>query len=413
MTAFALLAALMLAAVLALLLVPLLKAPRRSPGADRPAQNLAIYRDQLAELERDLQNGVIPREQYEASRAELKRRMLDDLVEEPDTRPTPRESPPTGRQGLAVALILVVPLTAVLLYIRIGSPEAVQIATDLGDGQVDRADIERTVRSLTARVKKNPGDVRAWAVLGQFHFSLGRYPEALGAYEQAVQLNPRDPELLVGLALSLHHARGAAAAARVDALAAQALALAPDHPGALALAGGGALARGDHQTALRHWERLLGLLPPESPTVPMIKARLAEVRAGATGGNAGARRSEKQAVRQASAALSGTVRLGAAIADAVAPDDTLFVYARPVSGSRRPLAVLKRTAKELPLDFSLDDSMAMAPGVSLSGHSEVVLVARVSKSGSAARQTGDLQGSTGPVKVGSAGVVVVIDRRVP
>jgi cytochrome c-type biogenesis protein CcmH len=107
------------------------------------------------------------------------------------------------------------------------------------------------------------------------------------------------------------------------------------------------------------------------------------------------------------------VRLAPHLADAVAPEDVLFVYARPVNGARMPLAVFKRTAKELPLDFTLDETMAMAPGNSLSSHVEVFLVARVSKSGSAAPQSGDLQGSTGPVKVGSSGSVVVIDRRLP
>lgn len=414
MTGFAFIAAVMLAMVLAFLLVPLLKASRRNPGADRPAQNLAIYRDQLAELERDLQNRVLGREQYEAGRAELKRRMLEDLAEEPASGGASHESRPAGRRGLAVVLSLFVPLAAVLLYIRIGSPEAVQIADYLGDGQIDRADIERAVRSLATRVEKNPGDMRAWAVLGQFYFSLGRYRDAVGAYERAVQLDSGDPELLVGLALSLHQANGAAAASRADELAAKALAIAPDHPGALALAGGSAFAAGDYQTAIRRWERLLALLPPESPAVSMIKARVAEARTSATTANAAARDKEKRAVARAPrAVLSGTVRLGPALADAVAPQDTLFVYARAVDGSRMPLAVLKRAARDLPLDFTLDDTMAMAGGKSLSGHSEVVLVVRVSKSGGAAPQAGDLQGSTGPVKVGSTGVVVVIDQRVP
>lgn len=414
MTGFAFIAAVMLAMVLVFLLVPLLKASRRTPAADRPAQNLAIYRDQLAELERDLENGVLGREQYEAGCAELKRRMLEDLTEEPASGGASHESRPAGRRGLAVALSLFVPLAAVLLYIRIGAPEAVQLADYPGDGQIDRADIERAVQSLAMRLEKNPGDVRAWAVLGQFYFSLGRYTDAVGAYERAVQLDAGDPELLVGLALSLHQADGAAAAPRADELAAKALAIAPDHPGALALAGGGAFARGDYETAIRHWEHLLGLLPPESPVAPMIKARLAEARTSAATTNAGARNKEKQVVARAPrAVLSGTVRLTPALADVVAPEDTLFVYARPLNGSRRPLAVLKRAAKDLPLDFTLDDAMAMAPGKSLSGHSEVVLVARVSKSGSAVPQTGDLQGTTGPVKVGSTGAVVVIDQRIP
>jgi cytochrome c-type biogenesis protein CcmH len=91
----------------------------------------------------------------------------------------------------------------------------------------------------------------------------------------------------------------------------------------------------------------------------------------------------------------------------------VFVFARAAEGPRMPLAILRKQVKDLPVEFALDDSMAMAPNMKLSSFAEVVVGARVSRSGNATPQSGDLEGLSRPVKVGASGVAVVIDNTLP
>jgi cytochrome c-type biogenesis protein CcmH len=115
----------------------------------------------------------------------------------------------------------------------------------------------------------------------------------------------------------------------------------------------------------------------------------------------------------AGATVSGTVAIAPELASRVAITDTLFIFARSEGGPRVPLAVLRGGAKELPRSFVLDDSMAMAPGMKLSTAGAVRIEARVSKSGNAMPQPGDLVGSSGVVKPGARDLKIVIDRTLP
>jgi cytochrome c-type biogenesis protein CcmH len=107
------------------------------------------------------------------------------------------------------------------------------------------------------------------------------------------------------------------------------------------------------------------------------------------------------------------VSLGAALAAKADANDTVFIFARPADGPRMPLAIVRKQVKDLPAAFSLDDAMAMTPQAKLSNFSDVVVGARISKSGQAAPQSGDLEGLSAPVKVGASGVAIVIDRVLP
>jgi cytochrome c-type biogenesis protein CcmH len=177
----------------------------------------------------------------------------------------------------------------------------------------------------------------------------------------------------------------------------------------LALAGRLALDAGDYAAAIRYWETLREIIPKESETYAALEAGLAEARA-----RAGTSPSPAPEVAAPSAAsVAGRVTLRADMAGNISPGDTLFVFARAVQGPRMPLAVLRMEAKELPLAFTLDDSMAMAPGMDLSSAGEFMVVARISKSGNVAPQPGDLEGSTGPVRPGASDIHIEIDRVVP
>jgi cytochrome c-type biogenesis protein CcmH len=217
----------------------------------------------------------------------------------------------------------------------------------------------------------------------------------------------------------------------------RALSIDPNQVKALALAGSEAFDRKDYGTAIGYWERAVKAGPPDPQFAQQVQAALTEARqlagggaaAAAPGGMASAAAAEPPAAPPASAAsgmasgggaappggatVKGRVELAAALAAKAAPTDTLFVFARAAQGPRMPLALIKRSVKDLPLEFALDDSMAMMPNLKLSNFSSVVIGARVSKAGDAMPASGDLQGFSAPVKVGSSGVDVRIDQVVP
>jgi cytochrome c-type biogenesis protein CcmH len=179
---------------------------------------------------------------------------------------------------------------------------------------------------------------------------------------------------------------------------------------ALALAGTAAFQRNEFKVAGDYWERMLAYVPPDSEDARAIKENVAEARQRAGGAAAP---SVAKADAKAHPGIRGTVRLSQKLRDRLSPGDTLFVFARAAEGPPMPLAILRRKAGELPLEFALNDSMAMAPGLNVSAFPRVVVTARVSKTGDAKPQPGDLQGASKPVANDARGVVVEINEVVP
>jgi cytochrome c-type biogenesis protein CcmH len=385
------------ALALGLVLWPLLR--RRDPRAvSRDSANLAIYRDQLREVEADLAAGKLAREDYERSRAELEARVLEDVR---------GGEAPAARRGSALAAAavgLAVPLVALAVYLAVGTPAAIEARVH-GE-EVTAAQIESMVERLSARLRENPEDADGWKLLGRSYAVLGRFGEAVDAYAKAAVRTPDDPQLLVDFADVLGMVRGRNLEGEPAKLVERALQLDPNNLKGLALAGTAAFDRGDYARAAGYWERMLPHVAADSEEAGLIRENVAAARARAGGGAA------PGAAAQAHPGLRGTVRLAPAMAARISPEDTLFVYARAADGPPMPLAVLKRRAGDLPLAFALDDSMAMAPGMSLSAHPSVVVTARISRSGSATPQPGDLQGASPPVPSDVSGVEVVIDSEV-
>lgn len=412
MILFAVACALLLLAALAFVVVPLLRSPRATRRETvRSALNLAVHRDQLAELERDLQNGAIARDQYDQAVAELKSRVLEDAAGEAAVAERPAGRGPLYAVALGAGVAM--PVAAVLLYLSLGTPQALVappvVAAGSPGSAAEAAEIETMVAALAARLESNPDDAQGWALLGRTQAALGRFEASAQALERALALETKNPQILADLADSLAMAQGQRLTGRPAQLVEQALALDPNHPKALALAGAAAFEQGDYAGAVARWERLRAAMPPGSELAAQIDQSMAEARR--LGGMGPAAASPAAAAPPAKEAfVKGVVKLAPALADKVAPGDTLFVYARAAEGPPMPLAVVRRSAGDLPAEFDLDQSMAMAPGMSLADFPEVVVLARVSRSGSATPQSGDLEGASGPVKVGQSGLEVVIDR---
>ena len=400
MTLFWVIAVLLVAAALAFLLPPLLRA-RPVPGAaSRTAANASIYREQLDELLAELQRGAVTREQYERACGEIERR----IVAEQQNAVVPAQAGAQPLLVVAVAVGLLVPLLAGLGYWQFGNPGALRSDAEGSAHAMTRAQMESLVERLSARMAQTPEDAEGWVLLGRSLGVLGQYERSAQAYAKAAGLMPNDAGILADYADTLAMAQGRKLQGEPFAIVKRALAVDPEHLKALALAGSAAFEGRDYAAAIAYWERILRLAPPQSEFAQSVQASIAEARS--LSGTAPASRP--------GAALQGIVSLDPAVASKVSPGDTVFVIARPLSqpttGPRMPLAVARTTVAELPYRFTLDDSMAMAPGATISSHSRVVVAARISKSGGAAPQKGDLEGASTPVVPGASGVRVVISR---
>ncbi|MFA7269207.1 MAG: c-type cytochrome biogenesis protein CcmI [Sterolibacterium sp.] len=391
-------AALLALLALAWLLRPLLWRSAPAPTASRQALNTAIYRDQLAELEIDRINGTLADADCEQARAELQRRLLQDAAV---ADVLPAAASPAKRTALALVLLL--PLAAGLLYAWLGNPAAMQGArTQHG---VSSGQMEEMVAKLAARLEKEPNNPQGWVMLARSYKAIQRFEDAEKAFQRAGDLVNSDPQLLCEYA-DLIAVRTGDLEGKPLELVQAALKLDPNLPMALALAGTAAYNRQDFPEAIRYWEQLLNKLPPESEDAKTLTATLDEIRAK-SGGKPATGKTDKASRLKT---ISGNVTLAPALASKVQPGDTLFVYARPAEGSRMPLALLRARASDLPLRFTLDDSMSINPDLKLSAATEVVLDARVSKSGQAVRQPGDLVGESGKLKLGAKDVKLNIDR---
>lgn len=407
-----------------------------APSASRT--NLSILREQLAQIDADLAGGQLTEEQHRRSRAEIERRVLDEesVTETPKTAGSAR--------GTALLLGTLIPLFALGVYAVKGNlaaldPQAAAARAEPA-GEVTMAQVEEMVaklaQKLEAQASPQPGDVEGWTMLARSYTFLQRFPEASRAYGRAIALDPKNAQLLADHADVLAALQGQQLGGEPMRLIEQALQIDPNHPKALALAGSAAFERKDFAGAVNHWNKARQFVPADSEFARALDGSIAEAKTAAQGagavtapggaGTAGAAAPDAQARTAAAAAsgatgadaaspaspaaqITGRVSLAPALAARVAPTDTVFVFARAAEGPRMPLAIIKRTVADLPISYTLDDSMAMSPQMKLSAFPLVVVGARISRSGNATPQAGDLQGQAAPTKVGSSGIDLVID----
>lgn len=419
MTGFVLAAAALTVLTLALLVVPLVRRRVMPPRATQSEASVAVLRDQLQELERDRASGAIGAEAYEAAQRGLRLRILEDAVPETAASDRPHVAP-------AAALAALLPLAAAGLYYWLGTPQALdpRPAQQQAQGQhLETAQMEAAVARLAQRLESTPDDLAGWAMLARSYRVLGRHEDAVAAYARAEKQIGSDPQRLTEWAESLALASGGSLAGKPAELVARALALEPENGHALALAGAAAFERKDWRGAIAHWERLAKQFPPGSEQGETVARSLDAAReelgkAGGAQAAAPAPPAKPAAAADAGKSamkfrLAGSVSLAPALAAKASPEDAVFIFARAAGGPPMPLAVLRRKVKELPLEFTLDDSSAMMAEAKLAAIGEVVVGARVSRSGNAAPQSGDLQGLSRPVKVGASGIQVVIDSALP
>ncbi|MGZ8273813.1 MAG: c-type cytochrome biogenesis protein CcmI [Burkholderiaceae bacterium] len=427
MTTFIIVAALMVAAALAWVLWPLLR-PGNRTSVERRMVNLSVYKDQFADLDADFARGSISEGNYKEAKAELERRMLEE------SRSEKGAAAPAPVGGVKTALVIgaAIPVIAGLLYAKLGAPDAFSpLATAPQDQhQLSGAQVDEMTAKLAARLEKEPDNIDGWVMLARTYYQQRKFPEAAQAYEKLTKLLPNEADLYADYADALAMAQGRKLGGKPMELVKKALVLDPNQWKALAMAGTEAFERKDYKGAITYWERLkanapdepigkqiqasidearqLAGLPPSAPMAPAAPVAAAASKAApapAAKGDAPAAASGK--------GVSGTVTIEKTLAAKASPTDAVFVFARPADGSKMPIALMRGQVKDLPLKFTLDDTTSMNPQIKMSTFPEVILVARVSKSGSAMPGSGDLEGLSKPVKVGSSGIAVTIDRALP
>jgi len=292
---------------------------------------------------------------------------------------------------------------------------------ELGAGQ-----IEMMAEQLAGRLKEHPDDARGWSMLGRTYSVLGRFPQAKEAYQHVIDLRPQDAQAYADYADASAMANGGKLEGEPEKMIERALQLDPGNAKALSLAGTLALRRGDAALAASRWERALRGVEPASDMANQIQAALNEARqrsgpaslaASSAPSQAGAAdpRTSTSGIATAAgdaAARAPSVKVHVSVSTALraraAPDDTVFVYARAVQGPKAPLAIQRLRVRDLPLIVTLDDAASMSPALRLSTATEVVIGARISKTGAALAQPGDLQGLSPAVAVGAHDVRVEI-----
>ncbi|MFO1318922.1 MAG: c-type cytochrome biogenesis protein CcmI [Burkholderiales bacterium] len=395
---FLLLAAGLVALALGLLLRPLLrKTPVSATGRD--SINVSLSREQLAELDADLARGLLSQDRYAEARRDIELRLAEDL------QGTDRQRE-TGRPGRLWLLIvgLGVPALAAGLYLKLGTPAALDPAKRLGMTEQQASErqkmLDLTAR-LAARMQEKPDDPQGWVMLARAYRALEKIPESAKAYARAAELNPRDAGVQADYAETLVIVQRGRFDGEPLRLARRALELDPKSEKALALLGTAAFDARDFKSAIAYWERLLALAPPGTDYARAVEGGIAQAR------------QELSRPAAPPAKVAGRVTLSAALAKEAAPGDSVFVFARAAKGPPMPLAVLRKQVKDLPFDFALDESMAMAPGLSLGAFDSVVVGARISKRGNPMPAAGDLEGLSAPVKPGTTGIAITIDRKLP
>ncbi len=457
MTGFWVISGILIVVALLFIVPTLLKGRNeQEERVERDAVNVTVYRDQLAELEKDLENDILTQDQYSQSKQELQQRMLQDI---PDRTEVETKNP-GGFANIAISTVIVMalPIAAVYLYLEIGDTRGLLPQAQLANAtQMQQHPSNNTetpaghdnfmsvLDNLITRLNNNPEDIEGWFMLARTYAIMKRYDEAANTYARLNEMIPKNPQILSDYADVLAMTNNGSLIGKPSELIIEALNVDPEYPKALALAGTVEYEKKEFNQAAVYWERLLAVIPDESQLAQSVRESIADARelavkesgvqpaqvaeasdsVGAvdkkSNSNASDIKSQQvelgasstSSTESPSLSISGTVTISDTVSSNVNPNDTLFIYARAETGPKMPLAILRLKASDLPAVFTLTDEMAMTPAMKLSSFPNVIIEARISRSGQAIPSSGDLQGLSNPVKVGANNVAIMIDSRIP
>ena len=397
MTVFLFIAALLVVLAIMFVLPSLLgKGSANKRHVLRDEINLSVLRDQMRELDADLTAGTINAAGHESAKAELERRVAEDVQEKVASAVVTPSKP-----WSAAVFGLTIPVIAISMYFYLGTPAAFNpapvAAAQEAAPAVSAEQIAAMVAKLEQKLKENPDDADGWYMLARSNYVLKKYTQSAEAYAKLVKLVPDDANLLANYADVLAMAQNQSLLGEPEKILSKALEIDPKNLKALALAGSAAFDRRDFSTAVVHWKKVMALVPPESEAARSAADGISQAqRLAAESGSLPSSMPTQIAPieadpvadpvttdSKAAVSVQGTVELDAGLRSKVSDTDTVFIFARAAAGPKFPLAVLRKQVKDLPLSFTLDDSMSMMPNAKLSNFPMVIVGARISKSGNA------------------------------
>ena len=412
MTAFLMIAGSILAVVLLLLILPLLRREQQAPPSDDTRDyDIRIARERLEELRKEHARGELSDEEFEQAKVDLEITLAQDL-EAAEKRTVHVKADRAARVTTAIVVILV-PAIVAGVYLQTGSPDLVDPAKRVAAASPQQqsphtpGSVAELVAELERRMQQDPENPKGWFLLGRTYMQLNRYDDAVNAFEKLNALLPDNPTVLISLADALSMQNGGQVPEKAIQLLDKVLEIEPDNVTALWLRGNAAGQRHQDADALRYWSRAYPLLADEPAMQQELRQLVSavEARSGLKAelpqtpppvmsakasvpeppGNTG------QPAASAGPGLQVEVALDPELMDKVKPDDIVFIYAKAAAGPPMPLAVARKRVSELPVKVVLNDSMAMMPQMKLSSFPKVKVGARISKSGQAISQAGDLQ----------------------
>jgi len=400
---FWLIVASMLLLALLFVVLPLISKKEFPKGDDVNQRNIQIARDRLAELKANKAIGGISEAHYEEQVAELELTLSDDLgISEPSSQ--------TKAQGrwLAYVLIVAVPLLSITLYGLLGDYQAIGRANDPtqnAEAQTENPEmpspeaINNMVAKLADKLKNDPDNLEGWVMLGKSYKVLERHADAVKAYERAYQLAQDNADVILPYAEAITLASGGNWAGKPMELVQKVLKREPGHVTALWFAAVANAQQDDKKTALVYLRKLVSVLPENSQDKHQIEEIIANTEKQLSGKLLEpAMKAQNQAVKMPG--LTVEVSIAPGFKSRVKPETAVFIYAQALSGPKMPLAIVRKQVSDLPLSVSLSDADGMMPNLKLSAFKQVKLLARVSSSGNAMPQPGDLLGVIETVDTG-------------
>ncbi len=413
---------------IALVVWPLVSTRRPGSHAHHDDERrLAVFRDRKHEIDRERDAGRLTATEAEQAHADLVRQLAEDLpagsaastsaastsTASSSTASTDRPvaASPRATWATAVFVAVLVPLVAFGVYRQVGAPQLASVDAGGGQAPVDAAQIDAMIDRIEQRTREQPQDAEAWAMLAEARKMQGRHDEAVVAFARALEGLPNDARLLTDYAESAALRAGGNFAGQPVELLERALSIDPNEPKAVALMGAAQYRLGNLPRARSYLKQLETFLTPGSEEATQIAAIVQRIDGeigNASPGDGADTRSPAPAL--AAASVAGTITVAPTLAESAARGGTLFVIARASGGPPIPIAVLRLPAPEFPVSFTLDDSNAMDPARRLSGTESLELEARLSRSGQAMREPGDLFGRVANVRPGADGLRIVLDQ---
>lgn len=384
---FWLVASVMILIAFLIVLPPLWRKRDNTAVDDLDQRNIKIARDRLVELKANKASGGISQVQYDEQVAELEQALSDDL----DILNSPNTTQGQGR-WLVYALVVAIPVVSATLYWTLGDYQAITHISEpnpAASGAPSPEAINKMVAGLAEKLKAKPNNLEGWLMLGRSYKMLERYPEAVDALARAYQLAGEKAEVMLPYAEALALVNDGNWAGKPQELVNKALALEPKNLNGLWLSALAKAQQGDKKSAVGFLRKLEAVLPPESTDKQQIHELIANTENELT--NA-APTQATQSVSSPGVSVDIKVGLATELPSDVKPEDTVFIYAQAVSGPKMPLAIIRKQVKDLPVSVRLTDAQSMIPNMKLSNFKQVRLLARISNSGSAMPQPGDLIG---------------------